>query len=203
VERAVTRLLIVLLGFCSLAGGCKKKAAGPADSSPGAADAPKANAPSRPALPHGWVEFHHPDGAFTVFLPSQPRPIKISAGSNLRQPIPAGRALMSDHATDPGGPLYCEVGVAVFSPELVDGVKAARDRKPVIGGPGARRTTITWCGRPAFEDEAEDPESHLLTVQRSMWIGNRLYYVSLYGMTAGRPTAGERATVFDSFTPSN
>jgi hypothetical protein len=207
------RTLLLFLCLCVLACGCKKKSQPTSDDTPSAkSDVPSSDPgkpvvpviPTRPTRPPGWVEFKHPDGAFTVYLPNSPRPIKVSAGSNLKQPVPVGRMLMSDYATDKAGILYCEVGVAIYSPELVDGVKAAREQRgPVIIGPVRKRASVTWCGHPAFEDTAEDPERPGLVVQRSMWVSNRLYYCTVYGHEAGRPTAEERAAAFDSFTIGN
>lgn len=200
----MTRTLLSLC-LCALLCGCAKKArstSADADSPFGIAlggagpGEPKAIAPVRPALPAGWVELQQPDGAFAVFLPASPRLKGMGAGSSLNQPVPVGRALMSDFAAQATG-LYCEAGVAVFSPELVDGVRAATERRPVSGANG-KRTPVTWAGRPAFEDTSESVGAGRLEVKRWMWIGNRMYYCTLYGQAPDRPTAAERAAVFDS-----
>lgn len=194
----MTRTLLSLC-LCALLGGCAKKArstSADADSPFGGAGAPKPVLPVRPALPAGWVELQQPDGAFAVFLPASPRPKGMEAGSSLDQPVPAGRALMSDFAAQATG-LYCEGGVAVFSPELVDGVRTATERRPA-DGPNGKRAPVTWAGHPAVEDTSEVPETRGLTVKRWMWIGNRMYYCTLYGQAPERPTAAERAAVFDS-----
>ena len=201
----MTRTLPFLC-LCALLCGCAKKSRSTTaepDSPLGIAlggagsGEPKAVLPVRPALPAGWVEFKQPDGAFTVFLPASPRPKGMGGGGSLNQPLPAGRALMSDFAAQATG-LYCEVGVAVFSPELVDGVRTATERKPVSGANG-KRAQVTWAGHPAFEDTSGAAGPGQLEVKRWMWIGNRMYYVNLYGQAPDRPTAEERATVFDSF----
>jgi hypothetical protein len=207
--------VVLVVGLLSLLGGCnkKRKAAPEAD--------PPAGQPSvtisggepkpvqlpvvaaRPRLPEGWVEFRQPEGVFAAYLPNPAQPIKFGGkGLSLRQPVPQGRVLMADYGTNKADPqLYCEVGVAIYSPELVDGVKAAEERRgPVLPGQ-TKRTAVTWCGHPAFEDSGEEPERQTVCVSRRVWIGNRSYYCSLFGRVPGRPTAEERAAAFDSFTP--
>jgi hypothetical protein len=204
-----------LLCLLALLGGCnkKRKASSEADSPFGipavrpSDDNTKPASPlvaAKPQLPEGWVEFRQPEGLFTVYLPSHAKPIKLGGkGLSLRQPVPQGRMLMGDYGTDKADrELYCEVGVSIYSPELVDGVKAAGERRdPVIGSRNKKRTPITWCGHRGFEDSAEYTDDLNVVVQRHVWIGNRHYYCSLYGRTPGRPTAEERAAAFDSFTP--
>jgi hypothetical protein len=204
-----------LLCLLALLGGCKKKrkATSEPDSPSGlpqvilGGDDSKPAPPlvaARPPLPEGWVEFREPEGLFTVYLPNPAGRIKLGGkGLSLRQPVPQGRMLIGDYGTNKADPeLYCEVGVAIYSPELVDGVKAAGEkREPVVGSRNKKRTPITWCGHPAFEDSAKYTDKPNVVVQRHVWIGNRHYYCSLYGRVLGRPTAEERAAAFDSFTP--
>jgi hypothetical protein len=204
-----------LLCLLVLLGGCKKKrgASTEPDSPSGfpqvvlGGDDAKPPVPlvaARPQLPEGWVEFREPEGLFTVYLPSRAQRIKLGGkGLSLRQPVPQGRMLIGDYGTNKADrELYCEVGVSIYSPELVDGVKAGEEkRQPVIGSRNKKRAPITWCGHPAFEDTAEYSDQPNVAVGRHVWIGNRHYYCVLYGRTPGRPTAEERTAAFDSFTP--
>lgn len=189
--------LAPLLCLLILLAGCNKnrKSAPQADTGPPAAapadDNTKPVLPlvaAKPMLPEGWVEFRQPEGLFTVYLPSRAQPIKFGGkGLSLRQPVPVGRMLMGDYGTNKADrELYCEVGVAIYSPELVDGVKAGGEkREPVIGSRNKKRTPITWCGHPDYEDTAEYTDDHNVAVARHVWIGNRHYYCSLYGRPAG------------------
>jgi hypothetical protein len=203
----VARTLLVLFCFTVAACGCKKKPppagsdtpAGKTDGTP----SPLPNTPilpTRPSLPSGWVEFRQPEGAFSVYLPGHPQPMRVSAGSNLSQPVPQGRALMAEYKLQLTG-MYVQLGASVYSPELTDGVRAAHERRPLK--PGETRTQVTWAGHPAVEKVTEDPESHNVTVERQVWVGNRAYYLQLWGQQPGRPTAEERKTVFDSYTLRN
>ena len=197
----MTRTLLSLC-LCALLCGCAKKArstAAEADSPFGVAigagaGGPLPVAPVRPALPAGWIEFKHPQEAYAVFLPARARPVNVTMGSDLSQPIPVGRARRSDHlAVAPD--LDCSMGVMIYSPELVNGLRNVAF--PLASS--EKRAQVTWAGHPAVEDTYEDPENHSLGVRRSMWVGDRIYYCKVSGMKAGRPTAAERAAVFDSF----
>jgi hypothetical protein len=210
------RPLLILGLLCVLVCGCKKKSSSSSPSSDPPITIPdftpqkeESKTPQkqelkpiiaiRPTLPAGWVEFKHPEGAFTVYLPAQPRPLKVGAGTSLKQPLPTGRALLSEYKTEVPG-LFCQMGVMIYSPELVDGVRNAQEQKPI--GLNSTRATVTWAGQPASEIVSEDPENHSVRVERRMWIGNRSYYCNLWGMALGRPTAAERTAIFDSFTPN-
>jgi hypothetical protein len=200
----VTRTLLFLC-LCALLCGCAKKSRSTTsepDSPLGivlggaGSGEPKAVLPVRPALPAGWVEFTHPQEAYAVFLPARPRAVNVTLGSDLRQPIPVGRALISDHLAVVSD-LDCSLGVMIYSPELVDGLRNV----PFPLAATEKRVQVTWAGHPAVEDTFENPESQAISVRRSMWVGNRIYYCKVAGMKAGRPTAAERAAVFDSFVP--
>jgi len=212
----MTRLVLLLM-CCGLICGCKRKptpsasrdfAPGGAAVAPAPGVAPIVPVPALPAvpvgplLPRGWVEFRHPDGAFSVYLPTQPRPSTARLNMSLRQPVPVGRMATSSYDTDNKTGFDCSLGVTIFSPELVDGIRAAGEKlipnyKPV-------RRSVTWAGHPSTEDTVEKtlPDGTTkLSIGRNMWIGNRLYYCSLNGLEPGHPTADEAAAVFTSFVP--
>ncbi len=150
----------------------------------------------RPALPAGWGEFKQPDGAFSVYLPGAPQP--GATVNDLLQPVPAGRALLAQYKCQGPGWL-CDVGVMIYSPELVDGVKSASESRPLPSG--LTRTAVTWVGHPATEIVSDD-STKKVEIQRRMWIGNRAYHCNVWGWEPGRPTASELATLFDSFSPA-
>ena len=208
-------MCLVVVIAVSLVGGCKKKAVsrvdpsdvnGRADSvltaNPG--DVLKVIPSARPALPAGWSEFRHPEGAYTVYVPGPMFPPKTS-NSRLNQPVPRGSALRSKFGmrlpvSSPGIP-YCEVEVVAFSPELVDGSRAAMERESHILAPvNPTKTAVTWAGRPAIEEIDEQiggggvPTKY---VHRWMFVGNRLYAAAIWGLN-GHPTPEERSAFFDS-----
>lgn len=197
----------VLLLLCLLAalGGCKKAKPTATDSpsgTPGSTPGGTTLGPvagsgepkvTRPALPAGWVAFTHPEDAFSVYLPAAAQPKKGNQ-FGLSQPVPTGRAFKSDYFAQANG-LYCDCGVMIYSQELVDGVRNAN--YPLAAG--GKRAQVTWAGHPAVEDVSEESPGRL-TVKRRVWVGNRAFYCNVYGQAAGRPTAEERAAVFDSFT---
>jgi len=100
----------------------------------------------------------------------------------------------------PGIP-YCEVEVVAFSPELVDGTRAAMETKShILGANNPTKAAVTWAGHPAVEESGEQEASgglHRFDVQRWMFVGNRLYVGTIWGMD-GHPTREERAAFFDS-----
>jgi hypothetical protein len=208
--------LLVIVVVVGLAGGCKKKAISRADSTdasdrtdpiPRITDNPKVNPPPRrPALPAGWAEFRHPEGAYTISVPGPLFPPKTS-NNRLNQPVLRGTALRSKFVmrlpvSKPGTP-YCEVEVVAFSPELVDSTRAAMERRShILGVANPTKTPVTWAGHPAVEESGEQETSdrhRRFDVQRWMFVGNRLYGAALWGMD-GHPTSEERAAFFDSFT---
>jgi hypothetical protein len=213
----MTRFVVLLVG-CGLLTGCNKESTPIASSEPSPGGASGDNAPGAavvvpvpavpalpvgPVLPKGWVEFHHPDGAFTVHLPTQPKPSKAHLNMSLRQSVPEGQMVISAYDTDNKTGFNCSLNVTIFSPELVDSIRGTGEKHELPGYKPVRKS-VTWAGHPSTEDTIENTfrdGTKQLTIGRNMWIGNRLYYCSLSGLEPGRPTAEEAAAVFDSFVP--
>ena len=60
------------------------------------------NPPTRPALPTGWREFKHPDGAFSIFVPGEPKQAPMSSPSlKLHQPLGPAEARESHYVILP------------------------------------------------------------------------------------------------------
>jgi hypothetical protein len=217
--RVAMLVAILLTSVAGLVGGCKKKAVSRVDSTdasgrtdpvpiffPKDTDIPRVNPSARPALPAGWRQFRHPEGAYTIYAPGPLFPPKTS-NNRLNQPVPQGAALRSKFVmrlpvSKPGTP-YCEVEVVAFSLELVDATRAAMERNShILGAAHPTKAAVTWAGHPAVEESGEQETSdrhRRFDVQRWMFVGNRLYGAALWGMD-GHPTAEERAAFFDSFT---
>ena len=120
--------LLILLA----ASACKKASkGGKSDDTPdtpfGAVPAKKIDAgggtlPStKPALPTGWREFKHPDGAYTISVPAPPIRDPMSPASlNLKQPLKALEARESTYGVNRTAkqPLQCKMEVTVFDPGL-------------------------------------------------------------------------------------
>lgn len=157
----------------------------------------------RPALPPGWVECRHPDGAWTIYAPGQLRPEAGTEHAVMTKPIPTGLAWRSKFSLTESN-MYCEVVVMAYSPELVEGVRNAHDRsKSFLPIPNPMREPVTWAGRSATQDSGTEETTggnSRLYVQRWMFIGNRLYSATMHGVD-GRPTPEEQSAFFDSLVP--
>jgi hypothetical protein len=218
-------IMVLFLGPC----GCSRrdKSAGP-DSSPppdantkgdGKSNGPVPSigfiVPARPALPKGWIEFRHPEGAYTIYTPGRPMPDFDTRPGSLFKPGP-GNVPRSAHFV--GGPITCMMEVNIYPAEEVEIVRAEllriweQNLNTMPGKKGSPiRRTITWGGRPADELEIEreypDARKGGTATMRTRWVGRNLcigtmsYSFTLIGNEDGRPTAAERAAFFDSFVP--
>ncbi len=198
------RILISLCLFALICGCAKKsRPATDAPDSPagllGEGGAAKLAAPVRPALPAGWVEFKHPEGAYTVFLPAQIRPTKENM--SLRQPVQAGQGLNSSYEGHVSG-LSFGVVVTIFPPESADIIRAGQEHQ-FSNDPNVKRISATLAGRLADELTFGNYPQNITAITRRVWVGNRSYAVELVGDEPGRPTVAERATIFDSFVVGN
>ena len=164
---------------CSIAlalSACKK--ASKSSQSDDTPDAPFGTAPAkktdggggtspstRPALPTGWREFKHPDGAYTISVPAAPIRDPMSPASlNLKQPLKALEARESTYGVNPTAaqPLLCKMEVTVFDAGLQSTLEQSMLQIPPKGNIHMKvqsYRTVKWAGLNAKEAIVEQTYS--------------------------------------------
>lgn len=168
--------------------------------------------PVRPTLPTGWLEFKHPEGVYSLYVPAQPKRPKMSAPSlNLKKPLQPleGRESIYEIAATPTQPFTCTMQLIVFHPDSRAGFSAYGQKPATLPAHWTLKAdrAVTWGGLPAFELVVEKsfpghtPE-RVYSVMRNCLAGDRVYEF-LLERTDRMPDATERAAFFDSFKPGN
>lgn len=111
----------------------------------------------RPELPAGWVDFKHPKGLYSVYLPSTPI---LAHSSNNRPPqnfnFGGGLALEESYAAsslNKESPVMCGIDIVPNPPGGLDGFAAGQANPGANLFPGVKwsNTRMTWAGKPAVE----------------------------------------------------
>lgn len=169
---------------------------------------------ARPALPAGWREFKHPDGAYTIFVPAAPIRDPMSPGSlKLKQPLQPFEARVSTHGVNPTAkqPLMCKMEVTVFDnawQSTLEGSMLQNAPKDNINMKVTSYRDVNWSGCRAKEGVTEqtyakgpkDPPLRYFSVMRFGFAPGRLYMFSI-GRENQLPTNAELSAFFDSFVP--
>lgn len=147
-----------------------------------------------------WVDFQDPEGLYAAGVPVNPVHFVRPEGGSVFAPSKTG-FFNSSAFEAPTADLRASLEVRVFTQEGLDAHNRAEE---VLGGPKAfgfntTRKKVIWAGREAIEDR-DDPlkPGAQLSVRRRLFIGNRLYQLTLTG-SGGRPTEAELNAFFDSF----
>ena len=117
--------------------------------------------PARPALPTGWREFKHPDGAFSIFVPAQPKHAPMSMPSlKLNQRLGPNEARETHHCILPSAkqPYLIEMKVMLLDAALQSTLEqsyAMNRPKDDINHKWKEFREVTWAGRRATESALE------------------------------------------------
>lgn len=178
----------------------------------GSVKLPPLGVPSRPALPAGWQEFKHPEGAFSVYVPARPaRPRQSAPSLKLKQPLQSMEARESTYEVLSAAkqPFFVSLQVTVFHPDGRSAFAMLEPDYKVRQTPAGWTVTsdrvVTWGGLRATEMVVEvpvpgRPPERTYTVSRWAVTADRLYQFVLRREDR-MPTDAERAAFFDSFTP--
>lgn len=227
-SRPRTRALIGLVLVAAIGGTACRKAKPPAGDKPdqpidpgivvlpgkGGDGTPPTGGPVRPALPDGWREFKHPEGAYQIYVPAQPiRPKQSAPSLKLKQPLQPNEGRESIHEVHAAAkqPFTCTLELQVFHPSVrvaYSAFEPGAAPSPVPANWTVRsRRTVTWGGLTATELVVEksfpghQPDRAYM-VGRSALTPDRLYQF-LLERTDRMPTDAERAAFFDSFVPGS
>ena len=193
---------------------------------PGNAAVPVPVGPIRPPLPPGWVDFRHPKGEYSVYLPRKPSPAPVKP--DMREFKPEGYYTQPTTLERPE--LICIIESLVYPPQVMEGYRTANLDLSVVERmfPGMKVTSnrITWLGRPtidaAFESDlggmmAGLPGGATFAKQvgpgglkmpngiptkntvyyRTLVVNDRVYTFAIQNIY-GPPTEAERRAFFDS-----
>ncbi|HUR54369.1 MAG TPA: hypothetical protein VMZ71_09570 [Gemmataceae bacterium] len=182
--------------------------------------------PIRPPLPDGWIDFRHPQGEYSVYVPRKPRAMP-------RQRDTAPEFNESGYYTPPTTierpELICTMAAVTYPPQVMEGYRTGNLDMSVINRmfPGMTATSnrITWQGRVALEMSLEADVSGMMaglpgggafaqelrkggklpngiplkqvSFMRYVVVGDRLYTFVLQNLYAV-PTEAERRAFFES-----
>lgn len=166
--------------------------------------------PAKPALPAGWQEFKHPDGAYSLFVPAKPtRSREAAASLRLDQPLQPQESRESIYQTNatPKQPFTCTLQLLLFHPSIRSAFSQfeAKPRQLPAHWSVKSDNAVTWGGLPAAELVVEKsfpghtPE-RAYSVMRWCLTADRMYHF-LLERTDRMPDDQERSAFFDSFTP--
>ena len=109
---------------------------------------------NRPALPAGWIDFHHPYSLYWVYVPRKPTPVysfEINGGQ--QKAIPTEDEYDSQDMFNRSVPC-CDMRVSTFTPEVAQQYKTGkREVSNTYFGPTLTTTKVTWGGEAATEVE--------------------------------------------------
>jgi len=168
--------------------------------------------PARPPLPAGWREFQHPDGAYSIYVPAQPRHDPMSSPSlKLAQPLGPNEARETLHGTLPTAkqPYLIEMRVQVFDASLQSVLEqsyASNRPKDDLNHKWTAYRDVTWAGRSAKESVCEKtfllganiPPKRIYSVSRYLFTPGRLY-AFLIERENQMPSNTDLSAFFDSF----
>jgi hypothetical protein len=117
------------------------------------------SAPKRPALPAGWVDFHHPKGLYSIYLPSNPILTHSSSPRNRPpQKLPFGGIALDESyvaaSLNKERPLTCGIDISPSPPGGLQGFQGGQANSGAANlFPGVKwsNTYMTWAGKQAVE----------------------------------------------------
>ncbi|HEV3386376.1 MAG TPA: hypothetical protein VG097_16255 [Gemmata sp.] len=117
----------------------------------------------RPALPAGWVDFHHPKGLYSIYLPSSPILTHSSSPRNRPpQNLPFGGIALDESyvaaSLNKDRPLTCGINICPSPPGGLQGFQGGQANSGAANlFPGVKwsNTYMNWAGKPAVEMTVE------------------------------------------------
>lgn len=114
--------------------------------------------PVRPSLPEGWIDFRHPKGEYSVYVPRKPQPLPAKRDRDM--PAIAGfneSGYYTPNTTIERPELVCGMLSVFYPPEVMQAFRTGNLDLSIVERmfPGMKMTTnrITWLGRPAIDVE--------------------------------------------------